>query len=109
MDADFPHEAGTKATRPKRSRAKRDIQRPYLPPYVDHEEIAYRFRVSIGTVANWSLPPPVWVFGIKRWRWFDIEQAIEEQNLLAGEDDPGAPSQPAPFLEGIRRVASADE
>ena len=104
----------TASAQPKRSRRKRDILRPYLPPYVDREEIAYRLRVSVGTVENWDraglLPEPVTVFGgIKRWRWSDIEAAIEALNLVANDSDTDAPSEPDPFLEGVKHVASADE
>lgn len=110
---DFSYETAAKATRPKRSRAKRDIHRPYPPDYVDREEIAYRLRVSIGTIDNWIarnlFPPEVWVFGIKRWRWTDIQDAIDAQNLIANDSAVGAPSEPDPFLESVKRVASTDE
>ena len=114
MDANYPHEAGAKAKRPKRSRAKRNIQRPYLPPYVDREDIAYRLRVSIGTVDNWIkaglLPEPVVIFGgLERWRWSDIEDAVEALNLLANDNEAGAPLEQDAFLEGLKRGSSADE
>ena len=113
MCDNFLYNPTAKATRPKRSRAKRDIQRPYPPDYVDREEVAYRLRVSIGTIENWNarnlLPSEVWVFGIKRWRWTDIQDAIEAQNLLASDRAISAISEPDPFLEGVKRAASTNE
>jgi hypothetical protein len=95
-----------------RSRRKRDIARTYRPDYVTREEIAYRAQVSVSTVDSWIrqhlLPPQIMVFTVARWRWSDIEDAIEAQNLLAGANDPGAPSQDGDeFLDGVQRVASS--
>jgi hypothetical protein len=95
-----------------RSRRKRDIARTYRPDYVTREEIAYRAQVSVSTVESWItrhlLPPQIMVFTVARWRWRDIENAIEAQNLLAGANDPGAPSQDGDeFLDGVQRVAGS--
>ena len=116
VGANHIHCAWTNGTTPhkKRSRAKRAIERPYMPPYVDREEIAYRLRVSINTVDNWLkahlLPSPVLIFGgMQRWRWSDIEDAIERLNLLAGDNGPSATSESDRFLEAIRRGAPAHE
>jgi predicted DNA-binding transcriptional regulator AlpA len=97
---------------PPTSRRKRDIRRPYAPSYVTREEIAYRVQVSVSTVEAWIrqhlLPPQIMVFTVARWRWSDIEEAIETQNLLAGANDLGAPSQHGDeFLDGVQRVASS--
>ena len=110
---DFTHDPDGRAQRPKKSRRKAGIQRPYLPPYVDREDIAYRLRVSIGTVDNWIkaglLPEPIVIFGgIERWRWADIEDALEALNPLANDSSPGAPSENDPFLKAFKRGASAD-
>ena len=103
-----------RATHPERSRSKRDIQRPFLPTYVDREDIAYHFRVSFGTVDNWIkaglLPEPVVFGGIERRRWSDIEEAVERLNMLAGANDAGAPSEEDdPFLKALDRGAAANE
>ena len=108
---DFTHEP--RPQRPKKSRSKAGTQRPYLPPYADREEIAYRLRVSIGTVDNWIkarlLPEPVTIFGgMERWHWPDIEEAIEALNLLANDSSPGATSENDPFLKAFKRGPSAD-
>jgi predicted DNA-binding transcriptional regulator AlpA len=92
---------------------KRDVRRPYPPQYVSAETLAYlldcsRAKVDADVRAG-LLPKPVKVGTLSRWRWSDVEAAVEAQNELAlngaaaplvGEDDP--------FLQGVRRVEATD-
>ena len=97
---------------PPSSRRKREIRRPYAPSYVTREEIAFRLQVSVSTVDSWIarnlLPAPVMVFTVRRYRWTDIEERIETQNLLATDAAGNSPSPDGDeFLDGVQRVAGS--
>jgi len=96
-----------------RSRRKRDIQRPYSPDYVSAETLAYRLDCSRSKidadVRAGLLPKPIGVGTMQRWRWADVEEAIEAQNALASGNGAGAASlDDDPFIVGARRVAETE-
>lgn len=92
---------------------KHDVRRPYPPDYVSADTLAYRLdcsRAKIDAdVRSGLLPKPVHVGTVKRWRWSDVEAAIEGQNSLA-LDGAAAPSvtEDDAFLRGVKRVEATD-
>jgi hypothetical protein len=61
--------------------AKSKITRPYPPEYVDVASLAYQLSVSPSTIENLErdgrLPPRRNFFGIRRWKWAEIEKLID--------------------------------
>ena len=48
------------------------------------------------------------VFTVRRYRWTDIEERIETQNLLATDAAGNSPSPDGDeFLDGVQRVAGS--
>jgi predicted DNA-binding transcriptional regulator AlpA len=92
---------------------KRDVCRPYPPQYASAETAAYLLDCSRAKfdadVRSGLLPKPIKVGTLSRWRWSDVEAAIEAQNGLA-LNGAAAPSSEDddPFLRGVRRVEAQD-
>jgi hypothetical protein len=66
--------------------AKAKIVRPYAPDYVDAATLAYRLCVSESTVEKLEregkLPPRRDIFGIRRWKWSEVEHLIDGRNSV---------------------------
>jgi hypothetical protein len=66
--------------------AKSKIVRPYAPDYVDATTLAYRLNVSESTVEKLEregkLPRRRDVFGLRRWKWNEVENLIDGQKTV---------------------------
>lgn len=97
---------------PKKSRRKSSVVRSYPPDFASREDIAYRLGVSISTVDGWIgarlFPEPKIVFTVKRWRWEDVEEAIERLNGIVATDggDGSTSANENEFAIGLKRAAT---